>query len=56
MSEQITTKPRSQVAIWAAGQTGPCARCHTSTCRYGVGGNPLCTACRAARQEQYARP
>ncbi len=44
MSEQTTTKPRPQVATWAPSQTGPCARCHnTSTCRYGVGGNPpLC--------------
>lgn len=41
MSEQTTTKPRPQVVTWAPSQTGPCARCHTSTCRYGVGGNPL---------------
>ncbi|MGW2587910.1 hypothetical protein ACWCYZ_42775 [Streptomyces virginiae] len=53
MNEQTTTKPRPQVATRAAGQTGPCARCHTSTCRYGVGGNPLCEACKVARRAQY---
>ncbi|GGS29316.1 hypothetical protein Snoj_25630 [Streptomyces nojiriensis] len=41
MSGQTTTKPRPQVATWAAGQTGPCTRCHASTRRYGVGGSPL---------------
>ncbi|MFJ8570385.1 hypothetical protein [Streptomyces sp. NPDC093514] len=56
MNEQTTTRPRPQVATWAPSQTGPCARCHTSTCRYGVGGNPLCKQCQQARQEQPARP
>ena len=27
---------------------GPCARCGTAHHRYGVGGQPLCPACRAA--------
>ncbi|WP_405940746.1 hypothetical protein [Streptomyces sp. NBC_00207] len=56
MSAQTTAKPRPQVVTWAPSQTGPCARCHASTCRYGVGGNPLCTSYRQARQEQFARP
>ncbi|WP_158781301.1 hypothetical protein [Streptomyces sp. NRRL S-237] len=56
MNEQTTTKPRPQVVTWAPSQTGPCARCHAPTCRYGVGGSPLCTPCRQARQEQPARP
>lgn len=28
-------------------QNGPCAKCHKPTHRYGHGGNPLCTECRA---------
>lgn len=40
MNEQTTTTPRPQITTWALSQTGPCARCHTSMCRYGVGGNP----------------
>ncbi|MFF3675815.1 hypothetical protein ACFYYS_17755 [Streptomyces sp. NPDC002120] len=56
MSEQTTTKPRPQVATWAPSQTGPCTRRHTSTCRYGVGGNPLCTSCRTALQQAQLKP
>ncbi|MFB7467045.1 hypothetical protein ACFCZ1_26720 [Streptomyces sp. NPDC056224] len=57
MSEQTITKPRPQVVpvTWAPSQTGPCARCHQQTCRYGHGGNPLCKPCQQARQEQLAR-
>ncbi|MFI5808716.1 hypothetical protein [Streptomyces sp. NPDC051561] len=29
-------------------QDGPCARCHRTTRKYGIGGNPLCGTCRAA--------
>ncbi|WP_158721435.1 hypothetical protein [Streptomyces sp. NRRL S-241] len=47
---------RPQPVTWAPSQTGPCARCHTPTCRYGHGGNPLCSTCRQARQDQPARP
>ncbi|MFD9303224.1 hypothetical protein ACFWCB_11290 [Streptomyces sp. NPDC060048] len=55
MSEQSITEPRPQVATWAPGQTGSCARGHASTCRYGVGGNPLCKGCRLERDERLAR-
>lgn len=55
MSEQTITMPRMQAVpvTWAPSQTGPCARCHQQTCRYGHGGNPLCEACRTARRAQY---
>ncbi|WP_369780161.1 hypothetical protein [Streptomyces sp. R33] len=53
MSEQTIAKPRPQVVTWAPSQTGPCARCGTPTCRYGVGASPLCAACKAARKAQY---
>ncbi|WP_327380664.1 hypothetical protein [Streptomyces sp. NBC_01207] len=55
MNEQTTTTPRPQITTWALSQTGPCARCHTSMCRYGVGGNPLFKQCQQARQERLAR-
>lgn len=48
-----TPQPRPQLVTWAPSQTGPCARCHAPTCRYGTGGNPLCAACRALRRAQY---
>ncbi|MEU3776394.1 hypothetical protein AB0F11_24990 [Streptomyces sp. NPDC032472] len=44
------------IDIGPSSETGPCARCHQPTCRYGVGGNPLCKPCQQARQEQLARP
>ncbi|WP_328792676.1 MULTISPECIES: hypothetical protein [unclassified Streptomyces] len=55
MNEQTTPTPRPQNDTWAPSLTGPCAGCHTSTCRYGVGGNPLFKQCQQARQEQLAR-
>lgn len=56
MSARTTTEPGPQVATRAPGRTGPRARCRTSTCRYGVGGSPLCKECRKVRQEPPARP
>ncbi len=34
----------------AAKHVGPCASCRELTHRYGVGGNPLCVACRERRR------
>ncbi|MEU6896190.1 hypothetical protein ABZ934_31495 [Streptomyces sp. NPDC046557] len=45
--------PRPQVMTWAPSQTGPCAACHRPCARYGAPANPLCEACKAARQAQY---
>ncbi|WP_329391390.1 hypothetical protein OG625_40300 (plasmid) [Streptomyces sp. NBC_01351] len=54
MSEQPTTpRPKTVPVTWAPSQTGPCARCHSATCRYGLGASPLCAACKALRQAQY---
>ncbi|MFE1873127.1 hypothetical protein ACFW9N_19835 [Streptomyces sp. NPDC059496] len=55
MNEQTTTTSRPQLATLALSQTAPCAGCHTSTGRYGVGGKPLFNQCQQARQEQLAR-
>lgn len=41
-----TPAPRPQPVTWAPSQTGPCQGCHAPTCRYGVGGCPLCPECR----------
>ncbi|MFK0238542.1 DUF6233 domain-containing protein [Streptomyces vinaceus] len=49
-----TTAPAAsqrEVAAWAPSQTGPYCRCPQPTCRYGVGGSPLCPACRRLLQE-----
>ncbi|MEW2374253.1 hypothetical protein AB0940_33600 [Streptomyces sp. NPDC006656] len=55
MTEQTTTAPRPQAVpvTWAPSQTGPCARCHRPTARYGAPANPLCEACRSKRRAQY---
>ena len=38
-----------QLTAILSGPQGPCARCGTPHHRYGVGGQPLCPACRPPR-------
>jgi len=47
-----TTPPQATDARpWPAEETGYCATCRRPCHRYGEGGNPLCTACRATTAE-----
>lgn len=41
----ISGRPPSDIPL---GEAGPCVKCHQTTHRYGVGGNPRCPRCRAA--------
>ncbi|MER7763821.1 hypothetical protein [Streptomyces sp. NPDC097619] len=51
MSTPTIAPGRPEPVTWPASQTGPCARCHQPTCRYGAGGSPLCRRCKELRDE-----
>lgn len=52
-AEQPQAGGHRPVVTLAPSQTGPCAKCHQPCARYGAPANPLCPACKAARQAQY---